>query len=116
MNIQIFGKSKCFDTKKAERYFKERKILFQYIDILDKGMSKGELEKIILAANGIDKILDSKAKDQDKLMQLKYAKDQDRANMLLENQHLIKTPVVRNSGKVTIGYEPEIWKMWETIK
>ncbi len=116
MNIQIFGKSKCFDTRKAERFFKERKIPFQFIDILDKGMSKGELEKVIKASGGIDMLLDVKAKNQDKLLQLKYAKEQDKTGILLENQHLITTPVVRNSSKVTIGYKPEIWKIWEMDK
>ncbi|HOD93271.1 MAG TPA: ArsC family transcriptional regulator [Clostridia bacterium] len=116
MNIQIFGKSKCFDTKKAERFFKERKISFQYIDMLNKGMSKGELEKVIKGAGGIEKLLDLKAKDQDKLMQIKYAKEQDKFDMLLLNQHLVITPVVRNGNKVTVGYEIDIWKSWEDGK
>lgn len=116
MNIQIFGKSKCFDTKKAERFFKERKIPFQYIDMLDKGMSKGELEKVIKSASGIDKLLDWKAKDQDRLMQIKYAKEQDKASLLLENQHLIRTPIVRNGNQATVGYEIGIWKDWESGK
>ena len=116
MNIQIFGKSKCFDTKKAERFFKERKISFQYIDMLNKGMSKGELEKVIKGAGGIEKLLDLKAKDQDKLMQIKYAKEQDKFDMLLLNQHLVITPVVRNGNKVRVGYEIDIWKSWEDGK
>ena len=46
MNIQIYGKSKCFDTKKAERYFKERRIKYQYIDLEKYGMSAGEYRNI----------------------------------------------------------------------
>jgi glutaredoxin len=43
MNIQIFGTSKCQDTRKAQRFFKERGIPFQYVDLAVKGLSKGEL-------------------------------------------------------------------------
>ncbi len=116
MNIQIFGKTKCFDTQKAQRYFKERKIPFQYINMSDKGMSKGELEKVLRAVGGMENLLDYKTKDQDKLLRIKYAKEQDRTALLLENQHLIKTPVVRNGNKATAGYEPGVWKEWEGDK
>ena len=59
MNIQIFGKAKCFDTKKAERYFKERGIKYQYIDILSKGLSRGELDSVVRAlGGGIDSVID----------------------------------------------------------
>ena len=56
MNIQIFGKAKCFDTKKAERYFKERRIKFQSIDLLSKGMSKGEFNSVSAAVGGYEKL------------------------------------------------------------
>ena len=54
MNIQIFGKNKCFDTKKAQRWFKERGIKFQMIDLAQKGMSKGELDSVLRAVGGLD--------------------------------------------------------------
>ena len=50
MNIQIFGTKKSFDTKKAQRYFKERRISFQFIDLKEKGMSKGELQSVALTS------------------------------------------------------------------
>lgn len=62
MNIQIFGKSKSFDTKKAERYFKERGIKFQSVDLPTKGLSKGELNSVLAAVGDIDKLIDPKAK------------------------------------------------------
>ena len=65
MNIQIFGKTKCFDTKKAERYFKERGIKYQYIDLKEKGMSKGELNAVCQAVGGLDALLDGKCRDKD---------------------------------------------------
>ena len=113
MNIQIFGKSKCFDTKKAQRYFKERKIKYQMIDMKEKGMSKGEFQKIKSAAGGFENMIDEKAKDTDTLMLIKYLADSEKEQKLFENQHLIKTPVVRNGAKATIGYQPDVWKTWD---
>ena len=110
MNIQIFGKSKCFDTKKAERYFKERRVKFQSIDLPRFGMSPRELESVI-ACVGLDALIDGKAKDAEILKYLAY--DADRIQKLFENPSLIKTPIVRNGKKATIGFCPEIWKDWE---
>ena len=58
MNIQIFGKSKCFDTKKAERYFKERRIKFQSIDLLRYGLSGKEFDAVLRGIGGIDQLID----------------------------------------------------------
>lgn len=113
MNIQIFGTKKCFDTKKAERYFKERGIKFQLIDMKEKGMSRGEFTSVMQSVNGIDNMIDENAKDKNTLTLMKYLLDSDKENKLFENQQLIKTPVVRNGKKATIGYCPEIWKDWE---
>lgn len=110
MNIQVFGKSKCFDTKKAERYFKERKIKFQSIDLPRFGMSPRELESVIANA-GLSALIDEKAKDAEILKYLAY--DADKVQKLFENPSLIKTPIVRNGKKATVGYCPEIWKDWE---
>ena len=110
MNIQIFGKTKCFDTKKAERYFKERGIKYQYIDMKEKGMSKGELNTVCQAVGGLDKLLDDKCRDKDALALIRYIAEEDRAEKLLENQQVIRTPIVRNGKKATIGYCPDIWK------
>ncbi|MBP3309383.1 MAG: arsenate reductase family protein [Ruminococcus sp.] len=113
MNIQIFGTKKCFDTKKAERYFKERGIKYQLIDMKEKGMSKGEFNNVRQAVGGTEKLIDEKCRDKDLLALLKYLSDEDRDEKILENPQVIKTPVVRNGKKATIGYCPEIWKEWE---
>jgi arsenate reductase len=110
VNIQIFGKSKCFDTKKAERYFKERKIKFQSIDLPRFGMSPRELESVI-ANVGLNSLIDEKAKDAEILRYLAY--DADKVQKLFENPSLIKTPIVRNGKKATVGFCPEVWKDWE---
>ncbi len=110
MNIQIFGKSKCFDTKKAERYFKERGIKFQSIDILDKGLSKGELQSVAGAVGGINELVSEKASD---FHLFKYLTDDAKPDKLLEKPSLYLTPIVRNGKQATVGYKPEIWKKWE---
>ena len=116
MNIQIFGKTKCFDTKKAERYFKERGIKYQYIDLKEKGMSKGELNAVCQAVGGLDALLDENCRDKDALALVRYIAEEDRIEKVLENQQVIKTPVVRNGKKATVGYRPEVWKGWKQEK
>ena len=113
MNIQIFGTKKCFDTKKAERYFKERNIKYQFIDLKEKGMSKGELTSVIAAAGGIEAVINSNAKDQDTVALIKYISAEDKLDKILENQQVLKTPVVRNGRQATLGYQPDIWKTWQ---
>ena len=113
MNIQIFGTKKCNDTKKAERFFKERGIKFQFIDMKEKGMSKGELTSVANANGGIMNMIDPDAKDKDTLALIQYIADEDKLEKLLENQQIIKTPVVRNGRQSTLGYQPEVWKKWE---
>ena len=113
MNIQIFGTKKCFDTKKAERYFKERGIKVQFIDLKEKGMSKGEFASVKQAVGGLDNLIDDNSKDKDLLVLLKYLSESDKEQKLLENQQVLKTPIVRNGKKATLGFMPDIWKGWE---
>lgn len=113
MNIQIFGSGKCFDSKKAQRYFKERGIKFQMIDIRQKGMSKGEFRSVSQAVGGYQKLIDEKNKDKDLLALLTYLAESDKEEKLLENPHIFKTPIVRNSKQATVGYQPDIWNRWE---
>ena len=111
MNIQIYGKSKCFDTKKAERYFKERGIKVQQIDIARYGMSKGELNSVKAAVGGLALLIDDQAKDAELLRYLAY--ESAKEEKLLENPSLFKTPIVRNGRQATVGYQPDVWKQWE---
>ena len=110
MNIQIFGKSKCFDTKKAERWFKERRIKYQYIDVLKYGMSRGELSSVKNAV-GLEAMADPSDRDYPLFQYL--ADNEARLEKLFEVPELLKTPIVRNGKKATVGYRPEIWKDWE---
>ena len=110
MNIQIFGKSKCFDTKKAERWFKERRIKYQYIDLVKYGMSRGELQSVENAV-GLDNLVDPKDPDYPLFQYLASA--DAKLDKLFEIPEMIRTPVVRNGKKATVGYCPEVWKDWE---
>lgn len=112
MNIQIFGIKKCFDTKKAERYFKERNIKFQFIDLKEKAISKGELTNIKNSV-GLENLIDKKSKDYTKLNLDKIRSLDMREEILLKNPSLYMTPIVRNGKKATVGYKPEVWQTWE---
>ena len=113
MNIQIFGTKKCNDTKKAERFFKERGIKYQFIDMKEKGMSKGELTSVAGSNGGLMNMINPDAKDKDAVALIQYIADEDKLEKLLENQQIIKTPVVRNGKQSTLGYQPDVWKKWE---
>ena len=113
MNIQIFGTTKCFDTKKAQRYFKERGIKFQMIDLKEKGMSRCEFDNVARAQSGWEKMVNPNAKDKQTLALLEALIDWQKEDKLFENQQLLRTPIVRNGRKATVGYQPDVWKDWE---
>lgn len=113
MNIQIFGTAKSFDTKKAERWFRERRIKYQFIDMKRFGLSGKEFDSVLRAVGGVDKLVDWDGKDPD-LDLLRYlASETAKEDKVYENQNLIRLPVVRNGKKATVGYAPEAWKDWE---
>ena len=107
MNVQIFGTKKSFDTKKAQRYFKERRIKVQFIDLKEKEMSKGELTSVMQA------VLNPKAKDEETLALIQHLTPSQRFDKLLENQQVLAEPIVRNGKKATVGYCPDVWGAWE---
>lgn len=113
MNIQIFGSKKCFDTKKAERFFKERRVKYQLIDINEKGLSKGEQRSVITAVKGVKNLINTNSPAYKKSNLGNIRGDEARAEILLKTPKLYKTPIVRNGKQATVGYEPEIWKSWE---
>ena len=110
MNIQIFGTKKCRDTQKAERYFKERKIAYHFVDLAQRGLSKGEMDRI-KAAVGMENLVNRKSRDYERL-NLKYMVH-NLEEMLLNHPLLLNTPIVRNGARATLGYCPEIWKDWD---
>lgn len=113
MNIQIFGKNKCFDTKKAERYFKERRIKFQSVDLLRFGLSGKEFDAVLRGVGGIDNLIDWEMNHPD-ITLMKYMDDfAAKEDKVYDNPKLMRTPIVRNGKQVTVGYCPEVWATWE---
>ena len=113
MNIQIFGKSKCFDTKKAERWFKERRIKFQAIDLNRFGMSGKEFDSVLRAVGGIDNLIDWNGKSQE-ITNMKYMDDKvAKEDKVFDDPSLMRTPIVRNGKQATVGFCPEVWEKWE---
>lgn len=109
MNIQIFGRAKCFDTKKAERFFKERRIKYQYTDLDRYGMSRGELKSVVSAV-GLDALINDKHPDS--AVVRAYAYDENKIDALFDEPGLIRTPVVRNGKAATLGHCPDVWNEW----
>ena len=113
MNIQIFGKNKCFDTKKAERYFKERRIKYQFVDLIKYGMSGKEFDAVLHGVGGIDNLIDWNSSHPDVTI-MKYMDDPvAKEDKVFDEPKLMRTPIVRNGKQVTVGYCPEIWANWE---
>ena len=113
MNIQIFGKSKCFDTKKAERYFKERRIKYQYVDLLRYGLSGKEFDAVLRGVGGIDQLIDWESNSQE-IALLRYMDSTvQKEDKVFDNPALMRTPIVRNGKQVTLGYCPDVWSTWE---
>ena len=113
MNIQIFGANKCFDTKKAERWFKERRIKYQSIDLYRYGMSGGEFDSVLKAVGGIDRLIDWDKKSPD-IDLMRYMDDtRAKEDKVFDNPKLSRTPIVRNGRQATVGYCPEIWETWK---
>ena len=113
MIIQIFGTKKSSDTRKAERYFKERGIKFQFVDLKEKGLSKGEFQSVLQAVGSLEAMVDQNCKDKELLALIKYIAEEDKAQKVLENQVVLKQPIVRNGKQATVGYQPDVWKMWK---
>ena len=113
MNIQIFGKSKCFDTKKAERYFKERRVKYQYVDLLKFGLSGKEFDAVLRGIGAVDNLIDWEGKSQE-ITNMRYMDDRiAKEDKVFDDPKLMRTPIVRNGKYVTVGYCPEVWAKWE---
>lgn len=111
MNIQIFGASKSFDTRKAERWFKERRIKYQYIDVPSKGLSPREYQSVKQKV-GFEALVDTKGRAYEALY-MAYLTPDAQEEKLLEHPELFRIPIVRNGKDATVGYCPEVWAKWE---
>jgi arsenate reductase len=111
MNVQIFGKRDCPDSRKAERWFKERRIPYQFVDLAVKGLAPREFETIA-AAIGVDNLIDRGSK---RFLEkgLSAAPPSRVRAALASDSLLLKTPMVRNGREATLGMRPEIWLTWK---
>jgi len=109
MNIQIFGTKKCKKTAKAERFFKERGIPFHFVNLAEKGISKGELQNVVRNV-AVDEIIDRESKEftQRNLQYMKF----DPVEEILESPLILNTPIVRFGKSVTAGLAESKWKDW----
>ena len=111
--IQIFGHARCKATKAAQRFFAERGVKVQPIDILQKNMSKGELQSVARAVGGVAALYDSTgARARDRGLQHLGPSEARITELLLEDGHLYRTPVVRNGQQATVGLAEDVWKSW----
>jgi arsenate reductase (glutaredoxin) len=110
MNVQIIGTKGCSETRKAERFFKERRIPFHFRDLNEKGLAKGELDNITRVIPPED-LIDTNGKEYRKrnLHYMIFNTEEE----LLGDPLLLKTPIVRNGKDVTLGYQPDTWKNWK---
>ena len=110
MNIQIFGVKKCADTRKAQRFFKERGIRFQFVDLTEKGLSKGEL-RAVASRVPLEQLLDrSSRRFVEKGLVHAWLNADKIESLLLEDPLLLRTPIVRGGKEATVGYCPDVWK------
>ena len=112
MNIQIFGKSKCFETKKAERYFKERRIPYQFVDLKKHAMGLKELESVMRQV-GLQAMIALSDKDWQSHYVSQLTDSQAALEALRDQPGLLKTPIVRNGKLATVGYQPDVWAQWK---
>ncbi len=111
--VQIFGKKKCADTRKAERWFKERGIRVQSIELTEKGLSPGELKSVAARVGGMELLLDREGKRYvDKGLKYSAPTGPRIEALLLEDPLLLKTPIVRRGSEATLGFCPETWEGW----
>ena len=112
MNIQIFGLKKCSETRKAQRFFKERRIPVHFIDLSQKEMAKGELRSVAARVPLKDLIDTTGKRFIEKGLTHASLNAARVESLLLEDSLLIRTPIVRNGKAATVGHCPEVWKTW----
>ena len=112
--IQIFGKKKCPDTRKAERWFKERGMKVQSVELTEKGLSPGELKSVAARVGGVEAMIDREGKRYvDKGLKYSAPTGPRIEALLIEDPLLLRTPIVRRGADATVGFHPEVWEAWK---
>jgi arsenate reductase len=112
VTIQIFGFNDCQDTRKAQRFFAERRIPVHYVDLKERPASKGELRRFAERV-GAAAVIDKEGARYT-AMGVRVALDSPERLLerALTEPRLLRTPLVRNGGKVTVGLAPDAWQTW----
>lgn len=112
-NLQVFGTKKCSETRKAERFFKERGVRFQSVDLAQKGLSPGELRAVAARVGGMERLIDREGRRYvDKGLKFAAPTGPRIEAMLLEDPLLLRTPIVRSAAGATVGFEQPTWERW----
>ena len=111
MNIQIYSGKKNFDTQKAERYFRERRIPVQMLDLKKHQLGEREI-RLMLQNIGMEKLIDRENPKVKEHPACYYNQESLLIPAIQEAPWLLKTPIVRNGNRMTVGYAPEIWAGW----
>ena len=113
MNLQLFGTRRCQDSRKAERFFKERGIKLQVIDLAQKGISPGELRSVAARVGGVEALIDRDGKRYvEKGLTYAAPTGPRIEQMLIADPLLLRTPIVRDGGRATVGFVPDVWQGW----
>ena len=112
MNIQIYALKRDFEVQKAERYFKERRIPYQFVDLAKHAMGIKELESVCRQV-GLKEMVTVSDKDWESHYIVQLTDMQEALEKLRDNPKLLKTPIVRNGKLATIGYQPDTWAQWK---
>ena len=113
MNVQLFGTKKCAETRKAERWFKERRVTLHLVDLAQKGMAPGELRNVAARVGGWEALIDREGKRYlDKGLKYSAPTGPRIEQALVDDPLLLRTPIVRSEGRATVGYVPDVWASW----
>jgi arsenate reductase len=113
LTVQLLGTKKCAETRKAERYFKERGCKLHVVDLAQKGMAPGELRNVAARVGGMEALIDRQGKRYlEKGLKYSAPTGPRIEQALVDDPLLLRTPIVRSEGRATVGYAPEIWKTW----
>ena len=114
MSWQVFGTKKCADTRKAERFFKDRRVAVHLVDLSQKGLSAGELRSVAARVGGVEAMIDREGRRYvDKGLKYSAPTGPRIEAMLIEDPLLLKTPIVRRGPDATLGFAPDVWETWK---
>lgn len=111
MTIQMYVSKKNFDVQKAERFFKERRMAVQVMDLKKHKLGEREVQAMA-RAGGLQNLIDREDKKVKEHPACYYNQDGLLMAAILETPWLLKSPILRCGSKVTVGYQPEVWEEW----